>query len=48
MCNKKNKNTGERKRIGVSDGPLRLSAGIEKVEDLVEDLDRALKETAGL
>lgn len=32
----------ERKASGITDGLLRLSVGIEDVEDLVEDLDRAL------
>lgn len=32
----------ERKRIGVSDSLLRLSVGIENVDDLVEDLQKAL------
>ncbi len=32
----------ERQRIGVSDSLLRLSAGIEQVEDLIEDLEQAL------
>jgi cystathionine beta-lyase/cystathionine gamma-synthase len=32
-----------RERMGVSDGLLRLSVGIEDAEDLIEDLDRALK-----
>ncbi|MGH7467555.1 MAG: cystathionine gamma-synthase [Longimicrobiales bacterium] len=32
-----------RERMGVSDGLLRLSVGIEDVEDLIEDLDTALK-----
>jgi cystathionine beta-lyase len=32
----------ERKRIGISDSLLRLSAGIEHPEDLTEDLARAL------
>lgn len=31
-----------RKRLGISDGLVRLSCGIEEVEDLVEDLDQAL------
>jgi len=31
-----------RERMGVSDGLLRLSVGIEDVEDLIEDLDQAL------
>jgi len=33
----------ERKRIGITDGTIRLSVGIEDAEDLIEDLDRALK-----
>jgi cystathionine gamma-synthase/cystathionine gamma-lyase/cystathionine beta-lyase len=32
----------ERRRIGIADGLIRLSVGIEATEDLVEDLDRAL------
>ncbi len=32
----------ERKIIGISDSLLRLSVGIEDVEDLIEDLDQAL------
>jgi cystathionine gamma-lyase len=31
-----------RDRMGVTDGLVRLSVGIEDVEDLIEDLDRAL------
>lgn len=33
----------ERKIVGVTDSLLRLSVGIEDVEDLIEDLDKALK-----
>jgi len=33
----------ERSRIGVSDALLRLSAGIEQVDDLLEDLEQALR-----
>jgi cystathionine beta-lyase len=33
----------ERKRIGISDSLLRLSVGIENVEDLMEDLANALR-----
>jgi cystathionine beta-lyase len=33
----------ERKRIGVSDALLRLSVGIEHVDDLMEDLEQAMK-----
>ena len=32
----------ERQRLGISDGLLRLSVGIEATEDLIEDLRRAL------
>jgi cystathionine beta-lyase/cystathionine gamma-synthase len=28
--------------IGITDGLVRLSAGIEAVEDLIQDLDQAL------
>jgi cystathionine beta-lyase/cystathionine gamma-synthase len=28
--------------MGITDGLVRLSVGIEDVEDLIEDLDRAL------
>ncbi|OHB63866.1 MAG: cystathionine gamma-synthase [Planctomycetes bacterium RBG_13_62_9] len=33
----------ERRRIGITDGTLRLSVGIEDVEDLIEDLDQSLQ-----
>lgn len=33
----------EREKIGLSDGLIRLSVGIEDVEDLLEDLDQALR-----
>jgi cystathionine beta-lyase/cystathionine gamma-synthase len=32
----------ERVRLGITDGMVRISVGIEDVEDLVDDLDRAL------
>jgi len=32
----------ERKRIGLSDGLVRISAGVEDVRDLIEDLEQAL------
>jgi O-succinylhomoserine sulfhydrylase len=32
----------ERARLGISDGAVRLSVGLEDVNDLIEDLDRAL------
>ncbi len=33
----------ERKRIGISDSLLRLSVGIEQVEDLIEDIEQAMR-----
>jgi len=32
----------ERRKVGITDGLVRLSVGIENVEDLIEDLDRAM------
>ena len=34
----------ERERVGISDGLVRLSVGLEDVEDLIADLDQALKQ----
>jgi len=36
----------ERAKLGISDSLIRLSVGLEDVEDLVADLDQALKTTA--
>jgi cystathionine gamma-lyase len=33
----------ERAKLGISDGLVRLSVGIENIEDLIADLDQALK-----
>ncbi len=33
----------DRKRLGISDGLIRFSVGLEATEDLMEDLDRALR-----
>lgn len=33
----------ERERLGITDGLVRLSVGLEDVEDLIEDLERALR-----
>jgi methionine-gamma-lyase len=33
----------ERRRAGISDGLIRLSVGIEAAEDIIDDLDNALK-----
>jgi O-succinylhomoserine sulfhydrylase len=38
----KNLSDEAREELGISAGLLRLSAGIEDAEDLVEDFDRAL------
>jgi cystathionine gamma-lyase len=35
----------ERRRIGISDGLIRLSVGLEHADDLFEDLDGALRRT---
>jgi cystathionine beta-lyase len=34
----------DRARLGITDGLLRLSVGIENVEDLIKDIGQALKE----
>jgi len=34
----------DRRRIGITDGLLRLSVGIEHVDDLIEDLEQALQD----
>ncbi len=33
----------ERKRVGITDGLVRLSVGLEDVEDLIADLREALE-----
>ena len=32
-----------RKELGITDGLIRISVGLEDVEDLIEDLEEALK-----
>jgi cystathionine beta-lyase/cystathionine gamma-synthase len=32
----------ERNRLGITDGLVRVSVGIEDAEDIIEDIDRAL------
>ena len=39
----KNLTDEARAELGISDGLLRLSVGLEDVNDLIEDLDIALK-----
>lgn len=36
----------ERRRIGISDGLVRLSVGLEDAEDLIEDIQQALERSA--
>lgn len=36
-----------RKRVGIADGLVRLSIGLENVDDLIEDLSQALKPSGG-
>ncbi|MGC9090542.1 MAG: cystathionine gamma-synthase family protein [Fervidicoccaceae archaeon] len=36
----------ERDRLGITEGLLRLSVGLEDVDDIIEDLDRALRAIA--
>ena len=31
-----------RSKLGITDGLVRISVGIEDVEDIIEDLDKAL------
>ncbi len=33
----------ERKRVGIADGLIRLSVGLENINDIIEDLEQALK-----
>ena len=35
--------TETRNKLGITDGLVRISVGIEDVEDIIEDLDQALK-----
>jgi len=32
----------DRRRLGISDGLIRVSVGIEATDDIIEDFDRAL------
>lgn len=34
---------GVRRRMGITDDLIRLSVGLEDIDDLIEDLDQALK-----
>ncbi len=33
----------ERRKMGISDGLVRLSVGVENVEDILADLDQAMR-----
>lgn len=35
----------QRKQLGITDNLIRLSVGLESVQDLIDDLDYALKAT---
>ena len=37
----------ERAQLGITDGMVRISVGLEHVDDLVSDLDAALARAAG-
>ncbi|MBE2213372.1 MAG: aminotransferase class I/II-fold pyridoxal phosphate-dependent enzyme [Opitutaceae bacterium] len=43
MSSHRGMSPAERQRAGVSDGLIRLSIGVERLEDILEDLDRALR-----
>ena len=42
MSSHRNLTTGERQKFGITDGCIRLSVGIEDVNDILYDLDQAL------
>lgn len=44
MSSHRNLTSAERQAIGITDGCIRLSVGIEHVEDIMRDLDQALRE----
>lgn len=33
----------ERRRLGITDGLIRFSVGLEATDDLIDDIDHALK-----
>jgi cystathionine beta-lyase/cystathionine gamma-synthase len=45
MSSHRNLTVGERQKFGITDGCIRLSAGIEDVNDILHDLDQALLNT---
>ncbi|HLQ10398.1 MAG TPA: PLP-dependent transferase, partial [Ktedonobacteraceae bacterium] len=42
MSSHRNLTTAERQQIGITDGCIRLSAGIEDAGDIIRDLEQAL------
>jgi len=42
MSSHRNLTASERQKFGITDGCIRLSVGIEDVNDIIRDLDRAL------
>ncbi|MDX1632077.1 MAG: PLP-dependent transferase [Thermoanaerobaculia bacterium] len=47
LTSHRNLSPSERRELGIGDGLIRLSVGIEAVEDLEEDLLSALDREAG-
>jgi len=43
LSSHRNLTAGERQKFGITDGCIRLSVGIEDAEDIIHDLDQALK-----
>src|SRR6266516_4549841 len=43
LSSHRNLTAGERQKFGITDGCIRLSVGIENAEDIIHDLDQALK-----
>jgi cystathionine beta-lyase/cystathionine gamma-synthase len=42
MSSHRNLTASERQKFGITDGCIRLSVGIEDVNDIIHDLDQAL------
>jgi cystathionine beta-lyase/cystathionine gamma-synthase len=42
IASHRNLTESERQSMGITDGCIRLSVGIENVEDIINDLDQAL------
>ncbi len=44
QCNAKKRKKREREKAGITDNIVRLSVATENIEDLIEDLDNALRQ----